>query len=72
MNAESPDSPGAFGHCRSCGAPINWLLTKQGRYMPVDAGTVEEGDTHYDYKRHISHFATCKQADMWRSKKNPA
>jgi hypothetical protein len=34
--------------------------------MPVDAASTEEADTHFDYKRHVSHFATCAQADMWR------
>lgn len=58
--------PGAFSHCRSCGAPLRWLLTPKGKRMPTDATTVEPGETHFDHRKHKSHFATCGQADMWR------
>ena len=52
--------------CRSCNAPIIWFKTAEGRNMPVDADTVEAGDTEMDLTRHKSHFATCPNADKHR------
>lgn len=40
--------------CRSCGAPIVWIVTRGGKRMPVDEGSRE------------SHFATCPDAAKWR------
>ena len=39
--------------CRSCGAPIFWVITPKGRRMPVDPTD-------------ISHFATCPEAARWQ------
>ena len=39
--------------CRSCGATIFWVETKNGKKMPINADGV-------------SHFATCPQAETWR------
>ena len=60
------DGPGAFGHCRSCGDPIRFLLTPRGRLMPTNAEGVDFEATHFDHHKHTPHFATCRQADMWR------
>lgn len=30
--------------CRSCGAPVKWVLTRKGKRMPVDAEPVEGGN----------------------------
>lgn len=30
--------------CRSCGAPIRWTRTTQGKTMPIDAEPVEGGN----------------------------
>lgn len=39
--------------CRSCGAPIAWVVTNAGKRAPIDPdGT--------------NHFATCPQAESWR------
>jgi hypothetical protein len=61
--------------CRSCGAYIVWLKTNAGNSMPVDADSLDEADflrgklPIFDAKAgHISHFATCKDADKWRKK----
>ena len=35
---------------------------------PVDADTVEPKDDEYDPPRHVSHFATCPNADHHRRK----
>jgi len=45
---------GDLAVCKSCGAPIYWVKTKNGKRMPVNA------------KRPTSHFATCPQANRWR------
>lgn len=52
--------------CKTCGAAIVWLKTSTGKAMPVDAGTVQEGETLFVPGRHTSHFATCPQADQHR------
>jgi hypothetical protein len=54
--------------CRSCGAPIVWFRTKAGKRMPVDAATTKPTDAEHqlDLTRHISHFATCPNADSHR------
>lgn len=56
--------------CRSCGAQIVWMKTAAGKNMPVDAETVESGDTEFDGKHHVSHFSTCPNAAQHRSKPN--
>ena len=58
--------------CRSCDAPIVWLKTKNGKNIPVNANTVEEGDKIFEIKRHKSHFNTCPQATAWRKAPPPA
>ena len=55
--------------CSSCGAPIVWFKTAAGNWMPVNAETVTPADALLDLPRHISHFATCKNADKHRRKK---
>ena len=54
-------------HCKTCQAPIIWLTTAQGKTMPVDANSVTPGERVFDVQAgHISHFATCPQADDHR------
>lgn len=53
-----------------CGEQIVWLKTAAGKNMPVDARTVEVGDTTFDASRHSSHFRTCEFADQFRSPRN--
>lgn len=52
--------------CSSCRARIIWLKTRAGKNMPVDADTVEADDDDLDLERHVSHFATCPQANQHR------
>lgn len=52
--------------CKSCRAQIIWFKTEAGKNMPVDADTVEADDTELDLERHVSHFATCPQANQHR------
>ena len=62
--------------CRSCGADIIFLTTDQGKYIPVDIDPAWRS-SNYDLgprygarfepeKGHVSHFATCKDAEKWR------
>jgi hypothetical protein len=67
--------------CRSCGAPIEWAKTREGKSMPLDAGEFEDGNLVLlagvvrEWREgdvlpcRRSHFASCKQASMWRRKK---
>ena len=69
--------------CRSCGARIIWAFTKDGKRMPVDAlprpggnlNLIEKGPiwqvelvTPSDELAYESHFATCVDANEWRSR----
>jgi len=52
--------------CRSCRAEIIWLPTAAGKNMPTDAHSVKPDDDEFEPGRHVSHFSTCKNADMHR------
>jgi hypothetical protein len=56
--------------CRSCQAGIVWLKTRSGKNMPVDAETFTQGEPAIFNPElgHISHFATCPNADKHRRK----
>ncbi len=55
--------------CKKCETPIVFLKTVNDQFIPVDATTVKDGDTEYDHKRHVAHFATCKFAADFRKKR---
>ncbi len=38
---------------------------KTGRNVPVDVDTVDESDTEFDPKKHVSHFTTCTNPDRF-------
>ena len=59
--------------CRSCGAYIVFLKTKSGSNMPVDADSLDDTEMEGGEKPlfdasagHVSHFATCPNADKHR------
>lgn len=54
--------------CRSCGESIVWMETDGGKWMPVDADTIDDKEaTVFDAEQGmVSHFATCKDAGKWR------
>lgn len=67
--------------CRSCGAPIIWAHTPNGKSMPLDAEPDPTGNIVLDDgtarvepnqtltgTRHTSHFATCPHAETWRKR----
>ncbi len=74
----------AAGQCRSCGAPVHWLMNAgSGKYAPIDAVPVLGGNVAIDLYAgiysvlqrkpdrlaHTSHFATCPQAQKYRAQK---
>lgn len=52
--------------CRSCKAPIVWLKTAKDKPMPVNADSVHPGDMALELGKHVSHFATCPDANTHR------
>ena len=73
MSFEDPDDTTEaherrIKRCRSCNAKIIWLLTKNLKNIPVDADTVKPDETEFDRERHVSHFATCPNADQHRKR----
>ena len=59
--------------CRSCGAPIRWLRTRSLKNMPVDDPTGQILPTaFFDPKVHVSHFATCPNAERHRKPREKA
>ncbi len=64
------------GTCRSCGAPITWAETTQGKRIPFDgeivavrsAGSPLAGRViqYVDTEVTKPHFATCPDSKDWR------
>ena len=61
--------------CRSCGAEIQWVVTQNGKYMPLDVDEVHSGVrfkinddgtcshvTREGDPGYISHFGSCPNA----------
>lgn len=66
-----------MAECRSCGAPVEWVVTEQGKRMPLNLEPVQYGNIIVEagVARYVpvgeggdrvSHFATCPQSDEWR------
>ena len=65
--------------CKACQKEIVFLGTRSGKTMPVDVDSLPPVDkrsitenipVEFDAKRgHISHFATCPEANSFRRKK---
>jgi hypothetical protein len=63
------------GRCRSCGAPLEWATTINGKSLPFDPPIVRIPTfaelpqyVSVDMDQTTSHFATCPQASHWRSR----
>jgi hypothetical protein len=64
--------------CASCRATVYWIITPAGKRMPIDCDTArvlartgEPGavaPTVEQPGRGISHFVTCKDAELWRKR----
>jgi hypothetical protein len=52
--------------CKSCRERIIFLPTSSGKMIPIDADTVDAEDETYIHGKHVSHFATCAEADKFR------
>ena len=52
--------------CRSCGAKIIFLKTKNGKNMPVNFVEGMNVSDTFDSTKMVSHFSTCLQASSWR------
>lgn len=62
--------------CRSCGAPIVWVVTESGKRMPLDAKpekrfVVDVDGKAYVRDTYVSHFAHCPNAAQHRRPKLP-
>ena len=69
--------------CSGCGAEIKFVKSKAGKWLPIDADVVESDGTMILYvdeltgfkklpagrKGHLSHFASCPEANKFRKPK---
>ena len=54
-------------NCKACNKEIVFLTTKNRKFVPVNAETIQGKETIYNPKiGHRSHFATCKYAYKFR------
>lgn len=55
--------------CRSCDEEVYWITTTHGKRMPVDC-TIDGAYAPTDRANGhgVSHFATCPEADKWRTR----
>lgn len=59
--------------CKSCGAEIEWIKTDKGKNAPIDAKPIKvwsqtRGGAWMLIDGHVSHFATCPNANQHRKK----
>lgn len=55
------------GRCKKCAAPVTWLRTSAGKWMPVDdaSGRVKPSDV-FSSERHAAHGLSCPEAKAFR------
>ena len=59
-----------MSNCRSCGAGIKWMKTRNGKWIPVDIETVGDPEAEvFDHETMTAHFTTCPEADKHRKGK---
>jgi len=78
---DDDDEVGSPGACRSCGADILWVVTVNGKAMPLDPDPVEDGNVTVEGGiatvlgpleavsepvLYVTHFQGCPDADEWR------
>jgi len=65
--------------CKSCKKQIIFLRTNKNKYIPVNFDSLTDRDKHitslngdllFRYGEHISHFATCPNANKFRRSKS--
>lgn len=52
--------------CRSCKAPVTWVITAAGKKMPIDGHLL---DSAFEPGAHVSHWSTCPDAAKFRRPK---
>ncbi len=71
----SGDEAPREGHCRSCGAAVTWVQnTKTGKRLQINGGigcvkVIAAGHGEVNLKVTKAHFATCRDAKMWRRRR---
>lgn len=56
--------------CKGCGAPIVFMKTRKGKYIPVDAESIKTNEVFFNPNSGmIAHFATCPKAQDFRKPK---
>ena len=55
--------------CKGCGKKIIFMITANGRMIPVDWKPELEDVDQFDEKKMVSHFATCPKSGDFRKKK---
>lgn len=50
------------GKCRSCGAPMAFVVTPNGKAMPLSLATIEERE---GVRYCLPHFVDCPDAKDW-------
>lgn len=54
-------------NCKGCGAPILWVRTSSGKFMPCEVGVlVIVDDAGHVHRGHESHYAHCPKAKDFR------
>lgn len=61
-------------NCKGCGAEIRWVISENGKRMPLDAKPEKRFvilvDSYHEVVRledtYVSHFATCPKAKEFR------
>jgi len=53
-----------MANCRSCGAEIWFVKTKNGKFLPVDTDPGQ--DKEYDREKMKCHFDSCPDAEKFR------
>ena len=66
---EVTSKPPAFVKCKKCGKTIRFFLTKNDKFIPINAETTAPEDTKYQQGVHITHFATCSDPANFRRPK---
>lgn len=60
--------------CKGCGAEIKWVLTKNGKLMPLDAKlkkfyVISAADVPIQMQGYEIHWATCPKAQDFKKSK---
>lgn len=62
-------------NCKACNKEIYFLKTKNGKFIPVNAESLNDSELHelrnktqrlFDPKRHITHFSDCPMSAKFR------